>query len=312
MKEGKTGEAMQEILESPEHHFLELTEKIKDTDENWSIFHFALSRTFDIEDLVSRPPETYRRALNAARQESDAFLKCAREDTEGQKEGFLYRFADNDILIAAHAKTKVEELQLHNLFKELCRKLGPLAQHAAVLRSDPYALHKLGDEKLLGMKKVEAWAAMADVNKVRSLAARRRRRAEPLVLIIEDDRFTASYTANILNKDYDIIHTRTGEEGLLSYIDNPPDLLFLDIHLPGLSGHQVLRAVQRIDPEGFVTMLSVDTEKSSVVTASDFGAHGFLKKPVSRERLLAAVLKSPHIRRHRRSVQIEGLPTQFN
>lgn len=303
---------MQEISESPEHHFLDFSEKIKDSDENWSVLLFRLSSSFDFEDFVSRPPEHFRRMLASERQKSKNFLAAIKADTAPGMEGFLYHFADNDILVAINVKNKVAELHIHNLFKELCKKLGPDARHAEILRCDPYALHKLGDEKLLGMKKVEAFATMADPNRIRSLSARRKRRADPLVLIVEDDRFTASYTANILNKDYDLLHTRTGEEGLLSYIDHPPDIVFLDIHLPGLSGHQVLQAIRKIDPDSFALMLSVDTEKTNVVAASDGGAQGFLKKPVSRERLLTSVLKSPHIRRHRRSIQIEGLPTQFN
>lgn len=303
---------MQEISESPEHHFLDFCEKIKGSDENWLILHFKLSGGFDFETFVSRPPESFRRALASERQKSGNFSTTVMADADPDMEGFLYHFADNDVLAAIHLKNKIGELQAHNLFKELCKKLGSEARYAEILRCDPYALHKLGDEKLLGMKKVEAFATMADMNKVRSLSARRKRRGDPLVLIVEDDRFTASYTANILNKDYDLVHTRTGEEGLLSYIDHPPDIVFLDIHLPGLSGHQVLQAIRKIDPDGFAFMLSVDTEKTNVVAASDSGAQGFLKKPVSRERLLTSVLKSPHIRRHRRSVQIEGLPTQFN
>lgn len=303
---------MQEILESPEHHFLDFSEKIKESSENWTVLHFGMSNGFDLGEFISRPQEGFKKALSVARQESDAFFKAIQSDMNANGEGFLYHFADNDVLIAVNVKTKIEELQIHNFFKEQCKKLGPMAEHAAVLRSDPYALHKLGDEKLLGMKKIEAFAAMANGNKTRSLSGRRKRRGDPLVLIVEDDRFTASYTANILNKDYDLLHTRTGEEAILTYIDHPPDIVFLDIHLPGLSGHQVLQAIRKIDPEGFIIMLSVDSEKNSVVTASDYGVQGFLKKPVSRERLLTTTLKSPHIRRHRRSIQIEGLPTQFN
>lgn len=303
---------MQEISESPEHHFLHFSEKIKGSDESWSVLFFRLSGSFDFEAFVSRPPESFRQMLASERRKSADFFAAVKADTDPEMEGFLYHFADNDVLAAINVKNKVGELQVHNLFKELCKKLGPDARHAEILRCDPYALHKLGDEKLLGMKKVEAFGTMADTNRVRSLSARRKRRADPLVLIVEDDRFTASYTANILNKDYDLVHARTGEEGLLSYIDHPPDIIFLDIHLPGLSGHHVLQAIRKIDPDGFVIVLSVDTEKTNVVAASDSGAQGFLKKPVSRERLLASVLKSPHIRRHRRSIQIEGLPTQFN
>ncbi len=303
---------MQEISESPEHHFLDFSEKIKGSPENWAILYFGMSQDFDLGTFLSRSPEHFRRDLIAARKESLSLASAIQSEPIFNIDGFLYHFADNDVLAAVNTRTKVEEIQIENSFKELCKKVGTHSRRAKVLKSDPYALHKLGDEKILGMKKVEALSAMADANKTRSLASRRKRRADPLVLIIEDDRFTASYTANILNKDYDLIHARTGEEGLLSYLDNPPDIVFLDIHLPGLSGHQVLQAIRKIDPDGFAIMLSVDSERTNVVTASDGGANGFLKKPVSRDRLLAAALKSPHIRKHRRTLHTDGLPTQFS
>jgi DNA-binding NarL/FixJ family response regulator len=51
-----------------------------------------------------------------------------------------------------------------------------------------------------------------------------------------------------------------------------------------------------VDPEAHVVMLSVDTVKANIVTATNRGAAGFLKKPFSKERLLAFVEKSPFIK----------------
>jgi DNA-binding response OmpR family regulator len=115
-------------------------------------------------------------------------------------------------------------------------------------------------------------------------------------MIVEDDRFTASYAANILSKEYELSVCRTGEEGIIAYIEHAPDIVFLDIHLPGLNGHDTLRAIKAADPKAFVVMLSVDTAKTSIVESTQSGAHSFLKKPFSKERLLNTVKASPYVR----------------
>jgi DNA-binding response OmpR family regulator len=116
------------------------------------------------------------------------------------------------------------------------------------------------------------------------------------VLLVEDDRFTASFAANILNKDYDLVHSKTGEDAIIAYVEHAPDIVLLDIHLPGLNGHETLRAIKKADGDAAIIMLSVDTVKQNIVGAAQGGAITFLKKPFSKDRLLAAILKSPHIK----------------
>ena len=136
---------------------------------------------------------------------------------------------------------------------------------------------------------------MADKHKVSSIMLRREKREHPLVLVIEDDRFTASYTAGILHREYDLVLAKNGEDGLLQYIEHAPDIVFVDIHLPGLTGHQVLKALKIIDPNVFAVMLSVDTVKDNIVQSAAGGANNFLKKPFSKERLLSIVKMSPYV-----------------
>jgi two-component system chemotaxis response regulator CheY len=154
----------------------------------------------------------------------------------------------------------------------------------------------MADRKLLSARRFEAYRAMSDVHKVSSIAVRRERHLNPRVLIIEDDRFTAVYATNILSKEYDLTVCRTGEEGLAAYIEQAPDIVFLDVHMPGLSGHETLAGIKAVDPKAFVVMLSADTMKTNIVQAADGGAKNFLKKPFSKERLLNTVKNSPYVR----------------
>lgn len=288
---------MKIIQESAEHHFLTLLEKLRQEPGGWIGLHFALSRRLEHADAIALPAHI-KSKLHKLRQESQTFAEnlAARAAAFDRPGTALYRFADGDVILLAAPRTEAERETLQDIFKTMSTQAGPGLSALAHIAKDIYNYQKLADQKFLAARRIESYEAMADTNRVQSIPLRRDRRKEGMVLLVEDDRFTASFAANILNKDYDIVHAKTGEEGIAAYIEHAPDIVLLDIHLPGLDGHETLQAIRKIDIEAAVIMLSVDTVKTNIVSASAGGALGFLKKPFPRDRLHAAILKSPHIK----------------
>lgn len=284
------------IQDSPEHHFLTLLDKLKDRPAGWHGIHFALSKKLKHEALI-KAPEALPANLQKLQEESKALLADIEDKINAYKNGTTYRFADGDIVILVKPANDAEKDSLYALFKEVSERLNNGICDYAQLKEQHYNYQKLADQKFLSTARIEAYEAMADEHRVSSIPVRRRRREESVVMIVEDDRFTASYAANILNKEYDLIHAKNGEEAITYYIDNAPDMVFMDIHLPGLNGHETLAAIKQVDPDAYVVMLSVDTVKSNIVSANERGASGFLKKPFTKDRLLFAVSKSPFIKK---------------
>ncbi|MCB9978737.1 MAG: response regulator [Rhodospirillales bacterium] len=288
---------MDSVRDSAEHHFVEKVESLKADSAGWMAFRFGLSARREATDFLKGDGLDTLQKIESARRQALSFFDSVRDRTRDIKEGTLWLFADNDVVLIARPANAAEKQNLLRQFRDLSTQNTAKSIPCEILPSDLYVLQKIADEKLLSARRMDAYAAMADSPRVRSIATRRKRRGDPLVLIVEDDRFTASYTASILSRNYDLVHARTGEEAIIAHIEHAPDAVFLDIHLPGLSGHEVLQAIRKTDPHAFVVMLSVDSEKTGVLSASERGAGGFLKKPVSKDRLLAAVAKSPFIRR---------------
>lgn len=286
---------MNVIQESPEHHFLTFLDKVKRDPGGWLGFRFALSEKMNHDDIISKP-EHIKGKLHKLHQESDALVKELSKKVENDKSAMLYQFSDFDIVLLTRPGKDSEREAVQTIFNEYTEKLGKKLCEHHNLAKDIYSYQKLADARFLSANKVKSYEAMADGNRVQSISLRRERREDAVILIVEDDRFTASYAANILNKDYDIVVAKTGEEAVAFYIEHAPDMVFLDIHLPGLDGLETLKALRKIDPKAFVFMLSVDTVKQNIVEASQQGAAGFLKKPFGKERLQAAVNKSPFVK----------------
>jgi DNA-binding NarL/FixJ family response regulator len=97
----------------------------------------------------------------------------------------------------------------------------------------------------------------------------------------------------------------SGEEVLARYDLERPDLVLMDVQMPGLGGLEATRRLVKLHPDARVIMLTAADDRDNVVTAVANGATGYLLKDVSREELCAAVasalagqdLMAPSLRR---------------
>ncbi len=80
-----------------------------------------------------------------------------------------------------------------------------------------------------------------------------------------------------------------GEEVLTRWPLERPDLVLMDVQMPGLGGLEATRRLVRDHPDATVVMLTVADDRDSVALAIAGGARGYLHKDVSREELCAAV-----------------------
>ena len=287
---------MKIIEDSAEHHFLTFLEKVRRDNSGWMALRVALSRRMHHDEIIAKP-EHIKGKLHKLAQDSQAAVKDVAAllgDLEGV---MLYRFSDFDVIALIRPTNEAQKTAIQAIKTKVAAKYGDGLVKLHNLAKDIYGFQKLADERLLSAGLIESYNDMADTNRVYSIQLRRDRREDAVVMIVEDDRFTASYAANILNKEYDVILAKNGEDAIRLYIEHAPDIVFLDIHLPGLNGQETLRAIRKVDSKACVFMLSVDTVKENIVGANKDGATGFLKKPFSKERLMAAVKKSPHIAR---------------
>ncbi|MEW6638570.1 MAG: response regulator transcription factor [Actinomycetota bacterium] len=110
------------------------------------------------------------------------------------------------------------------------------------------------------------------------------------VLIIEDDRAIVRFLERGLAAGgHQTLSAYDGEEGVRLAADESVDFVVLDIMLPGLDGHQVLRRIRARRPELPVLMLTARDDIKDKVGALDAGADDYLTKPFDFEELLARI-----------------------
>src|SRR5438552_9647111 len=94
--------------------------------------------------------------------------------------------------------------------------------------------------------------------------------------------------STLVARGYEVDEAKTGEEALERIREFRPDLVVLDINMPGMGGLAACRAI-RADTNIAIIMLTVRNSEADKVVALDAGADDFVTKPFSTPELLARV-----------------------
>lgn len=86
-------------------------------------------------------------------------------------------------------------------------------------------------------------------------------------------------TDALIAEGYDVVHTDSGGEAILHAVSWQPNLIILDISLPDIDGHEVIRVLRKRSPVAIIALSSRDRE-SEKITTLDLGADHFVCKPI--------------------------------
>jgi DNA-binding NarL/FixJ family response regulator len=113
------------------------------------------------------------------------------------------------------------------------------------------------------------------------------------ILVVDDHQIVANGLCSLLseNTGFEVAEARNGTEALHYISVMRPELVILDVEMPGMSGIEVVQRVKQQFPEVRLLMLSMLGEPSVVRRLLTLGADGYLLKNTDREELLEAVEK---------------------
>ena len=107
-------------------------------------------------------------------------------------------------------------------------------------------------------------------------------RAKPLVMLVDDDEINKKAVMGMLQEHYRIIGAASGKQALELLETTAPDLMLLDVHMKGMSGHEVIRTLK--DNPAYadipVVFLTSDEDESTEIQGFSEGATDFIRKPL--------------------------------
>ncbi|MDP6483370.1 MAG: response regulator [Nitrospinota bacterium] len=124
------------------------------------------------------------------------------------------------------------------------------------------------------------------------------------ILVVDDDRdMVRGLEDNLALEGYEVITDDDGETGLAAALAAKPDLVILDILMPGMDGLDVCRRLRRQNAEVRILLLTAKGQESDKVLGLELGADDYIHKPFGLLELLARV--KAHLRRAGPGVRAE-------
>jgi len=101
------------------------------------------------------------------------------------------------------------------------------------------------------------------------------------VLVVDDEANIRDLVSQYLRREgFDVVQAASGEEALVAIARAMPDLVILDVRLPGIDGFETLREIRRTS-DVYVLMLTARSEEADTLIGLEVGADDYVTKPFS-------------------------------
>ena len=134
------------------------------------------------------------------------------------------------------------------------------------------------------------------------------------ILIVDDEASFRTSLKGTLKKDYKVAEARNSEKAIQQVKDNPPDVVLLDISMPGVDGLGTLQKIREVDDYVAVIMVTAYGEVKNVVEAINLGAVDYLTKPIDMDELQIAIGKALERLRYKQEIAAlrKALAKEYN
>ena len=113
--------------------------------------------------------------------------------------------------------------------------------------------------------------------------------AKQILVVDDEERIRQSLNGVLKDEGYDVEEAKDGVQALKQIESDPPDVVLLDIWMPGMDGIETLERIKTQTPNLPVIMISGHANIELAVKATKLGAYDFIEKPLSLEKVLLAV-----------------------
>lgn len=250
--------------------------------------------------------------LEAQRKKVESILNELLDEIAPGEVDALFCCEDGDMFLVAQGisvrafetlKKRLEvSVHISNLTKHM--ELYELGHHHRLLtemvdRKLENKTHRVAEEKeaqeaeLQEKMRSKALANVLDNKLKDTIKSRRATRKNKEILVVEDDVFTRRLVSETLRGHCTVSEAENGNIALKTYINQAPNMVFLDINMPDLNGHEILHTILEMDPDAFVIMFSGCSDSVNVMRAMRDGAKGFISKPFRKDKLMQYIELCP-------------------
>jgi len=117
------------------------------------------------------------------------------------------------------------------------------------------------------------------------------------ILIVDDDKSIRYSLKRMLEENFSVLTAQNGDEALARVKESTPDLVIMDIKMPGRSGIEVLKEIKLIDPKSLVILMTAYGTTETAIEAMKYGAFDYILKPFPIPQMKELVQKAITLRK---------------
>ncbi len=125
------------------------------------------------------------------------------------------------------------------------------------------------------------------------------------ILVIDDEEFiTRSLKQHLEKEGCEVLTAETGEEGIEIFKSDVPDIIILDLNMPGIGGIETLKSLKKINNDIIVIIITAHGDIETAVSAIKMGAYDFVEKPFELNRISVLIKKANETVQLKREVSL--------
>jgi len=110
------------------------------------------------------------------------------------------------------------------------------------------------------------------------------------ILLVDDEvEFASALAERLQMRNYDVRTASNGLEAMALFHESPPDVVLLDLRIPGMDGLEILSNIKKFDPSIEVLMLTGHGDRESVQKGMQTGALEYIMKPIDIDELTSKI-----------------------
>ena len=115
-----------------------------------------------------------------------------------------------------------------------------------------------------------------------------------IILIVDDSPIARKMLKSCLPKDqgYEFHEAGDGKEGFEKYQQLNPDVTFMDLTMPVMTGYEAIEEIIKFDNDAVIIVVTADVQMKAIKTVMDSGAFMVLRKPLKKEEINLALAKA--------------------
>lgn len=134
-------------------------------------------------------------------------------------------------------------------------------------------------------------ASEQQIEAFRAAARERKQRKRLEILVVEDQPFSSKLLVALLGRFSNAYPAFDAQTALEAYLKHAPDIVFLDVEMPGTDGHELATAIRQLDADAYIIMVTANNYPEDVARAKHNKVKDFIAKPYNKQKILEGVEK---------------------